>query len=262
MNDEMIEVYKHRNYVVSKSNDIVQKSRYELSVTEQRAIAYICSLIKPVNILDSIKGVSWQLEYEFNIVDYARTCGISADNGRIYEETKNLLKGLIQRVMWIELPDGTETTVNWVSKVWTNKRSGKARIRIDEDIAPYLFELREKFVSYGLLNILAMKSQYSIRLYELFKSYAYRGVKVFDIGELKRLLMVNDIKSYERYPDFRRKVLDISQNEINRLTDLNISYEPITKGRKVIKIKFVIQHKDIMERLSAEQTVNNELDKE
>ncbi len=262
MNDEIIEVYEHRNYIVSKSNDIVQKSRYELSVTEQRAIAYICSLIKPINILDSVKGISWQLEYEFNIVDYAKTCGISANNGRIYEETKNLLKGLIQKVMWIELPDGTETTVNWVSKVWTNKKNGKARIRIDADIAPYLFELREKFVSYGLLNILAMKSQYSIRLYELFKSYAYRGSKVFDIDELKRLLMVDNIKSYNNFKDFRRFVLEKALEEINRLTDLNISYESIIKGRKVVKVKFVIQHKDIMERLAAEQTVNNELDQE
>ena len=41
-----------------------------------------------------------------------------------------------------------------------------------------------------------------------------------------------------------------------------MSYEPITKGRKVVKIKFVIQHKNIMEHLAAEQTVNNELDQE
>ena len=52
------------------------------------------------------------------------------------------------------------------------------------------------------------------------------------------------------------------KKEINKLTDLNISYEPITKGRKVVKIKFIIQYKDIMERLAAEQTVNNELDQE
>ena len=107
-----------------------------------------------------------------------------------------------------------------------------------------------------------MKSAFSVRIYELVKSYAYHKCKTFEINELKRLLMVDNVKSYNNFKDFRRKVLEVAQKEINRLTDLNISYEPITKGRKVVKIKFIIQRKDIMERLSAEQTVNNELDKE
>lgn len=38
-----------RNYLVAKSNQIVQKSRYDFSVAEQRTIAYICSKIKPTN---------------------------------------------------------------------------------------------------------------------------------------------------------------------------------------------------------------------
>ena len=107
-----------------------------------------------------------------------------------------------------------------------------------------------------------MKSAFSVRIYELIKSYAYQKNKTFEINELKHLLMVDNVKSYERYPDFRRFVLEPAQKEINKLTDLNMLYEPITKGRKVVKIKFVIQHKDIMERLAAEQTVNNELDQE
>ena len=144
----------------------------------------------------------------------------------------------------------------------TRKRSGIVKIRIDEDLAPYLFNLKEKFTQYQLYNILAMKSAFSVRIYELIKSYAYQKNKIFEINELKHLLMVDNVKSYERYPDFRRFVLEPAQKEINKLTDLNISYEPITKGRKVVKIKFVIQYKDIMERLAAEQTVNNELDQE
>ena len=34
-------IEKERNYLVTKSNQIVQKSRYNFSVSEQRAIAYI-----------------------------------------------------------------------------------------------------------------------------------------------------------------------------------------------------------------------------
>lgn len=257
--DEKIDVYKGREYIVAKSNFLVQKSRYELSVSEQRAICYICSLIKPQTVSNEGKKSPFKLEYEFDILRYAKICGISADNGRIYEETKSLLKGLITKVIWITLPDGSETTVNWVNKVWTNKRSGKARIRIDEDMAPYLFDLQEKFVAYGLQNILAMKSQYSIRLFELFKSYAFQKSKTFDIDELRKLLMVQNIKSYTNFKDFRKYVLEIAINEINALTDIKVSYETLRYGRKVVKLKFKIKVKTPVERMLASSTVNGKL---
>lgn len=249
--EESKELYDKQHYIVSKSNTIVQKSRYELSVPEQRAIAYICSMIKPVDALDRAKGNPFQLEYEFDILEYAKTCDISADNGRIYEETKALLKSLITKVMWLTLEDGTETTVNWINKVWTNKRSGKARIRLDEDITPYLFDLQEKFTSYGLYNILKMKSQYSIRLFEILKSYEWQKSKTFDVDELKRLLMVEKNKSYENFAEFKRRVLIPALDEINEYTDLEVSMYNITKGRKIVKVKF-----DIVDVLKEEKIKN------
>lgn len=268
--DEKIAIDKSREYIVSKSNQIVQKCRYDFSVTEQRTIAYICSKIKPIEILDRTKGIPFQLEYEFNILDYVRTCGLQ-DNGKLYEEVKSTLKGLRDKSMWLTLPDGSETTVGWLAKATTNKRSGIAKIKIDEDLAPYLFDLKEKFLSYGLKNVLNMKSQYSIRIYELMKSY--HDMKIgqtdhrskseklktpqkiewtIDLDELKRLLMVDTIKSYSNFKDFRRYVLEKAQKEINELTDISVYYEPITKGRKTIKVKFTIVSKTGVERLIAD----------
>ena len=104
-----------------------------------------------------------------------------------------------------------------------------------------------------------MKSAFSVRIYELMKSYAFQKSKTFEVDELKRLLMVEDVKSYDRFPDFRRKVLEKAQKEINELTDLNIYYEPITKGRKVVKVKFRIEQKNPMERMLAGATANDRL---
>jgi len=248
--EEKIKLYEGREYLVVKSNAIVQKSRYFLSVSEQKSIAYICSMIKPITpeakVMQSpyCPDSPWQLEYDFNIRDYARICGLACDNGRIYEETKIILKGLRDKSMWLTLEDGTETTVAWVSRVWTNKKSGKAKIRLDEDMTPYLFDLQEKFLAYGLKNILAMKSQYSIRLYEILKSYAFQKSKTFEIDELKCLLMVENVKSYGNFKDFRMNVLEIAQKEINELTDISVSFEPILKGRKTVKVKFDMKLKN------------------
>lgn len=260
-------VEKERNYLVTKSNQIVQKSRYNFSVAEQRAIAYICSLIGPVEKEDDSE---FQLEYTFNILEYARICGIE-QGGRFYNEVKAILKNLHDKSMWLTLPDGSETTVSWLAKATISSKSGLAKIELDKDLVPYLFDLKNKFLSYGLKNILNMKSQYSIRMYELLRSHhdmrigqtdkrtaieregsPQKTTWTLDLDELKKILMVDKIKTYDNFKDFRKKVLEVAQKEINELTDTNIYFEPITKGRKVVKIKFSIIRKAFFARACAE----------
>ena len=145
--------------------------------------------------------------------------------------------------MWMTLEDGSETVVGWLDRVKTNKRSGIAHIKLDEDLAPYLFDLKQQFTQYQLYNVLGMKSAFSVRIYELMKSYSFRHTITIELDELKRLLMVENVKSYVNYKDFRVKVLEKAQTEINELTDINIEFEPIKTGRKVTSIKFIIEEK-------------------
>ena len=253
---------QQREYKVVKSNKLVLNSRYQYSLAQQKMIAYICSLIKPIDLLDPLQE-SYQLEYEFEILNYIRLMGIEK-TGDAYNDIKATLKSLVQQVMWIQLPNGSETTVNWVNKATTNKRTGKAKFRIDEDLAPYLFALQSQYLSYGLINILNFKSKYGLRLYEILKAKydMLRSVSnrqryetpelewVVELDELKRLLMLDG--EYHRYPDFRIYVLETAQRDINGLSDMLFEFEPITKGRKTVKIKFKIQMKDCMERLEVE----------
>lgn len=250
--NEKLEISTRREYKVVKGNELVQKSRFSLSLQEQKTISFICSMIKPAQVPGS-----FQLEYEFNIRDYCKICGIDYDNGKNYAEIKSTLKRLRDRSMWLELDDGSETLVGWLAKVTTNKRSGIAKIRLDEDLVPYLFALKQNFTQYELYNVLGMKSAFSIRLYEILKSYSFQKVKTFELDELKKLLSVDAVKSYERFPDFRRFVLEPAEKEINELTDLKFSYEPIKKGRKVIKITFSIELKTPIERW---MSANNSID--
>ena len=61
--------------------------------------------------------------------------------------------------------------------------------------------------------------------------------------------MVENVKSYANFKDFRIYVLEKAQNEINELTDINIQFEPIFKGRKVVKVKFKIQEKNTIQKV-------------
>lgn len=259
--DEKIDIATKREYLVVKGNELIQQNRFELSLPEQKTIAFICSMIKPIDALDRAKGVPYQLDYEFNIRDYCKVCGIDYDNGKNYTDVKATLKRLRDRSMWVTLDNDDETVVGWLDRVTTNKRSGIAKVRIDDRLAPYLFDLGQKFTQYQLYNILAMKSAFSVRIYELMKSYAFQKTKTFEVDELKHLLMVEDVKSYNNFADFKKRVLDKAQEEINELTDLNIYFEPITKGRKVIKVKFRIELKNVIERSLAGATANDRLEK-
>ena len=71
------------------------------------------------------------------------------------------------------------------------------------------------------------------------------------MSELKKILMVEDIKSYDRFPDFRRKVLEIAIEEINEHTDIDLTMETITKGRKVVQVRFCISSKSPIARYIA-----------
>ena len=237
--EESFELEKKKGYLVVKGNDLIQKNRFELSLTEQKTVAYVCSMIQPMQTEES----GFKLEYEFKIREYCKICGIDYDNGKNYQDVKATLKKLRDRSMWMTLPDGSETTVSWLDRVTTNKRSGLAHIRIDDRLIPYLFDLKQQFTQYQLYNVLGMKSAFSVRIYELMKSYSFRHTMEIDLNELKKLLMVEDVKSYNRFPDFRRFVLEKAQSEINELTDIDMTFEPIKTGRKVTSIKFTIDEK-------------------
>lgn len=228
-----------RDYKVVKSNDLIQKSRFQLSLQEQKIILYMISKIKPDD--------EAFMEQEFRVLEFCKVCGIETNSGKNYKNVKDTIKALADKSVWLTLETGTETLVRWINKAWVNRRSGVIKIRLDDDMRPYLLQLQERFTSYELLYTLAMKSQYSVRLYELLKSYEYRHRKIFEIEELKRILSA---ENYSRFPDFKRYVLDISMREINDLSDLAVTYEIVKDGRRYAKLDFSIKlKKDLDERM-------------
>ena len=221
-----------RNYKVVKANDLIQKSRYNLQLQEQKIILYLISKIKPEDM--ELK------EHLFEIKDFCAICGLNEDSGANYKYIKQSLKNLRDKSIWVTLSDGSETTLAWIEKVTINQHSGAIKIKIDDMMKPYLLQLKERYTQYELLYTLAMKSQYSLRLYELLKSYEYQHTKTFEIEELKRLVSA---ENYSRYPDFERYVLERSLREINALSDLTVIYKPKKEGKRYAWIEFTMKLK-------------------
>lgn len=247
--DTRIAIAIEREYKVVKANEIVQRARYDLNITELKALSYIFSKIKPTD--------TELQEYTFSIKEYCQVCGIDYKNGGNYEYIKSTLKGMRDKSFWIQDENGTETTVGWLGKVKINKGSGKVKIKLDEDMHKYVIGLVDNYTQYGLLSTLPMKSAYSFRIYELLQSYAFTKQHTFDIDELKRLLAA---ENYINFKDFRKKVIEIAVKEINLYTDLEVSWEPIKMGKKVVQVKFYIKQRDTWGRYYASSRASNQIE--
>lgn len=238
---------EERGMTVVKANVLIQKSRYSLSMQEQKIILYLISKIKPEDT-----GLQ---EYTFDIKDFCKVIGVDYKSGGNYNYIKQTILELTKKVFWLQNGD-EEVTVRWLDRGKTNKGSGIVKLKLDEYLMPYLIQLKNHFTQYNLYYVLAMKSQYSVRLYELLKSYQNLKTWTFSLNELKRLL---DAESYDRWFNFRKRILEPAIEEIEQYSDLNITYELIKKGRAYDQIKFFIeQKKDSTELIQNVQLFFNE----
>jgi len=238
-----------RDYKVVKHNNLIQRSRYELSAQEQKIILYLITKIKPDDT---------ELElYEFNIKDFCEVCGIDEKSGKNYSNLKEIISDLTSKIIWVTLDNGYETVVRWIERPYINRKSGIIKIKLDELMRPYLLQLKEHFTAYSLYYTLAMKGKYSIRIYELLKSYESLSECIFGVEELKKMLSA---EKYEMYKDFRVNVLDTAIKEINDFGDILVTYTIEKKGRKVDKIIFKIkQKKDVKERVDTFKKIEQRL---
>lgn len=222
-----------REMSVYKRDDMIQKARFSLSLREQKCVLYAVSKIKPTDAIFQ--------EYTFDLKDFYSLCGTQNQS---YTELKAILQGLKQKTWWIETAPGVESTVSWFNKVRINHKSGKVTIRFDDDMMPFLLKLSGKesfYTGYSLRYVLPMSSQYAPRLYELLKSYQKNNREwFFEIQELKRRL---DAEDYDRWPDFRRRVIEPAVEEINRFTDINVAWDTQKEGRKVTRVIFYMANK-------------------
>lgn len=248
------EIHKLRYKSVRKANELIQQSRFDLSTQQQKVVLYLISQISPAD--EDFKM------YEFDIVEFCKVCGIDYDSGRNYELIKQQIKKIADKSIWIKI-ENEETLLRWIEKPYINKKSGKIKIKLDEDMKPYLLQLKKNFTQYDLIFTLQFKSKYTIRLYELIKSIHYKELyaykRYYTIEEIRTLLGVEEGK-LEDFKNLKARVLVPAINEINRYSDKNIEAEWIKKGKKVVGVELTIMSKDSIDSLNVIVDIEKEMD--
>lgn len=223
---------QERNHLVVKHNSLIQKTRYSLSTQQQKVLLYTISKIQPGD--DDFK------EYVFEIKDLCVLFGIH-ETGTSYDNFRDSIRKLADASFWLKEADGTEILVRWYDAVIVPPIGTKVRLVFNKYLKPYLLELAGQFTSYQLSNTLLMKSKYSIRIYEILKSYETIGIYKTEIEALKVILGCSD--NFAVFKDFRRRVLDVALGEINKYSDLQVEMTPLRTNRAYTHLIFSIQHK-------------------
>ena len=242
---EKQEIAESRYNTVTKANELIQKSKYALSVQQQKIVLYLISQINPH--AEEFKIL------KFKIKDFCKICGINYNSGFYYTEIKKQIKKISDKSCYMKLPNGKETLLRWIKTPYFDEENGTIEIELDNNMKPFLLQLRENFTQYELSYTLLFKSKYSIRLFELLESYHFHKLEVLekeiDIEELKYIL---DCENYKQFKDFRTRVIEPSIKEIKENTIYSLEYEPIKESRKIVALKFILTPKEIIEQLQTQ----------
>jgi plasmid replication initiation protein len=229
--------------LIKKSNDLIE-ARYRFDIWETRVFTSILSEIEQqdedfrvyrVYLRDIIK--------EFNI-----------NNGDAYDLLRQATHSLMNKKLYVNYEqDGAirEKIYHIIRKADVMKSildESKRKVNeyvdisIDPEMKPLLLELKSRFTTYDVQNVVKFKSSYTLRIYEHLKQYEKIGKRTMDIEYLKRIFELTS--EYPLFANFYQKVIEPAYRDINEFTDLTITdIEKIKEGKKVESLKFIFHSK-------------------
>ena len=225
-------IYKRRmrkpeNQLVVKDNWIIERVKYKLTLNQKKMILWAISKIKP--------GDPPHSEYTYAAHEFAELTNISRE--KMYQVVAKTAKEIMSKPLFLQNKKGY-IIVNWFEKISYINHDATVTFKVNEEMAPHLFNLKKNFTAYQLINTIRLDSIYSIRLYELLKQYVPAGDVNKTLVGLKTILGIE--KQYKRYNHFKSRVLEVARKELKARTDIRFKYEEIKTGRRVTSIQFLV----------------------
>ena len=133
---------------------------------------------------------------------------------------------------------------HWISSIEKNPNERSITFSFDPKLRPYLLGLSRNFFAFHTLYAFNLDSAYSIRLYQWAKSRQFlRRPQQVSVDDLRHFLGTIEIdadgaitkESLKRYNDFKKVALQPAVREINKKTDIVITFHELRKpGTKII----------------------------
>lgn len=221
----------NRNH--TRQSHIIVNARYALSRSEIDIVLTLLTAIKKED--KDFKN------YEFTIGELETKTGRRWDT----KQLKATIKSLMSKPLELPMEHDEEfEIVNWFS-YFKYSRTGLITCRFEKALKPFLIELSGVRILADFRHLLPINSSYSKRMYLLLKEYNKIGIRTFNVEELQGILKVP--KSLKIYNRFKEKVLKRAEIDINKFTDIEVTFTEKKRARKVIEITFTIKknHTDL-----------------
>lgn len=233
-----------KDYQVVMSNDLI-KSRCGLSANATKLLR--------LTIMQVVKEDKDLRSYTVKVSQLADILGIDQKN--IYRElndTKDHV-GIITELMSPNVVLGDQYVsqkskgkrVQWCSEF--DYDHGTITIKLHDALKPYVLELSKNYTQYILEDVLALRSRFAIRIYELIreelkydKVYGNKTATVYLSMDLIRFATDTEDK-YERISQFKARVINKAVEEINEKLDYHVDVLDVKKGRNIVGFNFMIR---------------------
>lgn len=209
--------------IVKKSNALLRARWSPSSIWEPRLVALLASKVRA-------DDQDFQV-YEIHVSELLG-CKYGGSDSKAIEAA---IDSAMSRVLTLRDEKGW-TKYHVFSRCRYRASDGVLELGFHPDLRSHYLGLQEKFGQYNLTEFMLLPSVYSQRIFELLKSWHDKPEFTISLGDL--FLTLDVPPTLQRYPDFRRKVLERAHKDLSTKTGLRYEWEPIKKGRSVTSIRF------------------------
>lgn len=226
--------------LVVKSNRLIEAS-YRLGLNEQRVLLFaIC------RCREEQKGLFADLPVVITATSFARQFP-TIDKTNVYRQLRDAMDALYERSVTIHDNDAEGRyrvrRTRWISEAGYVDGDGNIQVIFAPEVIKYITRLEAEFTSYQLEKVSHMTSAHAIRIYELLAQYKDIGTRTLNLAALREVLQIEP-GEYKLTADFKKWVLDAAVDQINKHSDITISYKPQKTGRAITDFVFKVKCKD------------------
>lgn len=182
-----------------------------------------------------------KLQYEIDVAKYSKLYKMQ-DKSNVYGDLKKAVKTFEGKGFAItqNISEKKQTRIYfaWFSSIQYIDGEGKIIVELGQTLKKLLLEVK-RAIYYKLEYSVNFNCIYSKRLYYYLKLYEDTGTRIDNLDTLRDKLECP--KSYAKYANFRRFVLEPAQEEINGSSDITFDYKEQFTKNKVTSIKFSIK---------------------
>jgi len=226
--------FSDQSQLVVKANDLV-RGKANWTKLEHRVFAMMVAQLRKDD-----QEFRPQKIYVRDLLDLSDT-----NCDAVYERMEDVCQKLVQQSIAVrDRVDGDRRRYTAMSPVeFAQYVEGEGYIlaKFPESMRPFLLQLKGRFTMYRLRQFMPLRSQYSMRIYELVMMRADLSYMRISVEELREILHCEE--KYDRFTDFKKRVLRTACEEINSKTDASISFQVERKGRTATHINFHIEER-------------------